>query len=121
MSNQRKAEIVIGNFCIQSFQDGHGKILPNADLCRKVKSAQFSLIQPPGHSLIAVTHNPLTVWSYEMDHREAERATYEAGTQQSGSFSLFNLQNFGFFPTVVLSSSVFSSLPMRKIPYLLNR
>jgi hypothetical protein len=48
--------------------EGHGKILPNADLCRKVKSAQFSPIQPPGHSLIAVTRNPLTVWSYEINH-----------------------------------------------------
>jgi hypothetical protein len=94
MSNQRKAEIIIGNFCIQSFKEGHGKILPNADLCPKVKSAQFSPNQPPGHSLIAITHNPLTVWSYEMIHREVGRATYEAVTRQSGSFSLFNLRNF---------------------------
>jgi hypothetical protein len=70
------------------------KFCQNADLCRKVKSAQFSLIQPPVHSLIAVTRNPLTVWSYEMNHREAERATYEDGIRQSGSFNLFNLRNF---------------------------
>jgi hypothetical protein len=29
-----------------------------------------------------------------MNHREAERATYEDGIRQSGSFSLFNLRNF---------------------------
>jgi hypothetical protein len=41
-----------------------------------------------------VTRNPLTVWSYEMNHWEAERATYGDGTRQSRSFSLLNLRNF---------------------------
>jgi hypothetical protein len=63
------------------------KFCQNPNLCRKVKSAQFSPIQPPGHSLIVVTHNPLTVWSHKMNHREAERATYGDGIRQSRSFS----------------------------------
>jgi hypothetical protein len=70
------------------------KFCQNADLCRKVKSTQFSPIQPPGHSLIAVTRNPLTVWNHEMNHPEAERATYGDDIRQYGSFSLLNLRNF---------------------------
>jgi hypothetical protein len=63
------------------------KFCQNPDLCRKVKSAQISLIQPPGHSLIAITRNPLTVWSCQMNHQKAERATYGDGIRQSESFS----------------------------------
>jgi hypothetical protein len=39
MSNQRKAEFVNGNFGIQSFCGGHGKILPKS---RFVPEGQFS-------------------------------------------------------------------------------
>jgi hypothetical protein len=70
------------------------KFCQNPDLCRKVRSAQFSPIQPPGHSLIAVTRNSLTVWSHEINHQEAERATYGDGIRQSRSFSLLNLRDF---------------------------
>jgi hypothetical protein len=47
----------------------------NPDLCRKVKSAQISPIQQPEYSLIAITRNPLTVWSREVNHRKAEIVT----------------------------------------------
>jgi hypothetical protein len=63
------------------------KFCQNPDLYRKVKSAQISPIQPPGHSLIAVTLKPLTIWSREMNHRKEETATYGDGIWQSGSFS----------------------------------
>jgi hypothetical protein len=63
------------------------KFHQNPNLCRKVKSALISPIQPPGHSLIAVTRNPLTVWSCEMNYQKAERVTYGDGILQSGSFS----------------------------------
>jgi hypothetical protein len=43
MSNQRKAEFVNGNFCIQSFWEGHGKNSSNPDLDQKVQSAQNSI------------------------------------------------------------------------------
>jgi hypothetical protein len=51
------------------------KFCQNPDLCQKVKSAQISLIQQPGHSPIAVTCNPLTVWSRGANRRKVEIVT----------------------------------------------
>jgi hypothetical protein len=51
------------------------KFHQNSDLYRKVKSAQISPIQQPGHSPIAITHNLLTVWSRGVNHWNAERVT----------------------------------------------
>jgi hypothetical protein len=42
MSNQRKAEFVIVNFCIQCFWEGDGEISSNPDLNQKVQTAQNS-------------------------------------------------------------------------------
>jgi hypothetical protein len=63
------------------------KFYQNPYLCQKVKSVQISLIQQPGHFPIAITRNPLTVWSPEMNHQKAERVTYRLGIRQSVSFS----------------------------------
>jgi hypothetical protein len=35
-----------------------------------------------------VTHNPLTGWSPEMDHRKSERVPYRNGIRKAVSFSL---------------------------------
>jgi hypothetical protein len=42
MSNQKKAEIVNGNFGIQRFWEGHGENSSNPDLDQKVQTAQNS-------------------------------------------------------------------------------
>jgi hypothetical protein len=54
------------------FGEVMAKFFQNPDLYWKVKSAQISLIQQPGHSLIAVTCNLLTVWRRGVNHRKAE-------------------------------------------------
>jgi hypothetical protein len=87
------------------------KFCQNADLCRKVKSTQFSPIQPPGHSLIAVTHNPLTVWSNEMDHQKAERVFYHDGIWYFRSFGQSETRKLSsvqplFCPETEISSEV---------------
>jgi hypothetical protein len=42
MSNRRKAEFINGNFGIQGFWEGDGKISSNPDLDQKVQTAQNS-------------------------------------------------------------------------------
>jgi hypothetical protein len=70
---------------------------------------QISPSQQPSHVLIAVTRKLLTVWSHGMDHRKVERVTYGYGIRQSESFIFALSFRILFLPTVVLSSSVFSS------------
>jgi hypothetical protein len=53
------------------------KFHQNPDLCRKARFVQISPIQQTGHFLIAVTHNPLTIWSGEIYLQKAE--SYLAG------------------------------------------
>jgi hypothetical protein len=87
------------------------KFCQNADLCRKVKSAQFSPIQPPGHSLIAVTRKSLTVWGHVMDRQKAERVSYHDGIRyfrcfgQSETRKLSSVQPL-FCPEAEISSEV---------------
>jgi hypothetical protein len=64
------------------------KFCQNLDLCRKVKSTQISPIHQPGHSLIAVTHKSLTIWSSEMNQQEAERVIYHIGIWNFRAFGL---------------------------------
>jgi DNA-binding winged helix-turn-helix (wHTH) protein len=39
------------------------------------------LIQQPGQVPTVITHESLTVWSWEMDHQKDERVTYQIGIQ----------------------------------------
>jgi hypothetical protein len=86
MSNRREVEFVNGIFRVQSFCGG----------------------QQPSHVLIAVTHKPLTIWSHEMNHRKME--SYLVGWYLAiREFQICLSFRILFLPTVVLSSSVFSS------------
>jgi hypothetical protein len=79
MSNQQKAEFVNGNFCIQSFYGGHGKISPKSRLKPKGRVCPEFPMQQTDRVPTVVTHKSLTVWSHIMDNRKAERVAYLNG------------------------------------------
>ncbi len=97
MGNQQKAEFINRSFWIQNFWGRHGKFSSKSWFRPKGPVCPEFWFSKPNKFSTFVTRNPLTVWSYEMNHWEAERATYGDGIQQSGSFSLLNLRNFVFF------------------------
>jgi hypothetical protein len=76
MSNQQKAEFIIGNFGIQSFWGGHGEILSKSWFRPKGRVyPEFWFIKPIEFPT-AVTHKSLTIWGRIMDHRKAARVAY---------------------------------------------
>jgi hypothetical protein len=61
MSNQKKSEFVNGNFHIQSFWRGYGKISPKSLLMLKGTVCPELLIQQPGQHPTVVTQKSLTI------------------------------------------------------------
>jgi hypothetical protein len=70
------------------------KFYQNPDLCWKVRSAQISPIQQPGHSPIVVTHNPLTIWSRGMNIGKRRELPSEMVFGNLGVLVLPKLPNF---------------------------
>jgi hypothetical protein len=75
-------------------------------------SRNFPILQP-GQFLIVVTRKSQTVWSQKINHRKAEKVTYQIGIQ---SFRISPVSGILFLPAVVLSRTDSSSLSMHKIP-----
>jgi hypothetical protein len=109
MSNQRKSEFVNGNFGIQSFCGGHGKISPKSWLMLKGWVCPEFLIQQTGWVPTVITHKLLTIGSSLMDHWKSERVAYWNGIQDFRSFSLSETQKFSSIQPLFCPETEFSS------------
>jgi hypothetical protein len=96
MSNQRKDEIIVSNFGIQSFWEGHDEILPEPWFRRKGPICPEFWFSKPVELPTVVTRKSQTVWDHVMDHRKAERVSYHDGIRYFRSFGQSETRKLSF-------------------------
>jgi hypothetical protein len=97
------------------------KFHQNPDLCRNGESAQKFLIHRTGRVPATVTRKSLTIWSHIIDHRKAERVTYQNGIRDFWSFGQSETQKWSSSQPLFCPERNSAVTLVLKIPKLLNR